>query len=381
MKCFLGIPRWLLCTGSLPMRPSDQIIPEPDPTKPQYLNEDEKSEEAKADFSVSPPGLVARLMGLESLPDSNRSVSNNLKTPNSFERSRSVNSLDFLLEFDLKEAQHRRVRTSVSFREELPAFLQQENGEYFVVRFKNAEEKTKMSKWEMGLKEQQQKSTKNNNGGRNLKKKETEGVEKKKESNQNKMKKKKKIIKDEPIRVCSTKNKASSLSKTKENFSRQRLESKAESSLIARKQRRTTSDSKVVTEKKIKKKVAECGSENSTSPVSVLDHSEFSEESVASNPSPRGKSSVKRDNVDLRVIKNRDPEQRKNDGNDENEDIEFFLKALGEMRRLAEEEIKKAEWVSNKSSISEAFEIICSELEQHTFDVLVYQVVDELANM
>ncbi|KAK6943140.1 DUF3741-associated sequence motif [Dillenia turbinata] len=379
MKCFSGILRRLLCTGSLPTHPSDQIIAEPDQKKPHRPNEDLKSEEAKADSFVSPPGIVARLMGLESLPDSNWVVSNNLKTPHSIERSRSVNSLDLLQEFDLKEAQHRRLRTSVSFREELPAFLQQQNGDYFVMRLKNAEEKTEMSKWEMCLQEQPQKSMKSKSGGPNLRKKEREVVEKKKESNQNEMKKKK-IIRDEPRRVCSPENKAFSSSKTKENFSRQRLESKAESSLIARKQRRTTSDSKLVSQKKIKKKVeVVCSSENSTSPVSIPDH--ILEESGASNSSPGRKSSVKHANVDQREIKSRDPVQRKRDGNHDNEAIEFFLKALVEMRRLAEEDIKKAKWVSDKSSNYEAFEIICSELEQHVFDVVVYLVVDELANL
>ncbi|WCJ28040.1 ALC-interacting protein 1 [Euphorbia peplus] len=123
-SCFSGITRLLLCKGSLQTHPSDDTmtITNPIPTIDHDilnkgsknsafamagLNLNTKVEAPVRCTSTTTPGVVARLMGLESLPD-----------PNLVTRSRSVNFMDyyFLDSSDL-EQKHRRVRTCVSFRE------------------------------------------------------------------------------------------------------------------------------------------------------------------------------------------------------------------------------------------------------------------------
>ncbi|XP_075510249.1 uncharacterized protein LOC142546430 isoform X2 [Primulina tabacum] len=122
-KCFSGFLRSFLCTGSLPTHPSDQLNIESNTTQIDFWNP-EKSSESEANHGKQAtaslkPGVVARLMGLESFPAS--PLSSRQKTLGSYFRSRSVNSIDFLSQFDpVKQAchrRHRRVRTSVSFRE------------------------------------------------------------------------------------------------------------------------------------------------------------------------------------------------------------------------------------------------------------------------
>ncbi|KAL1539520.1 hypothetical protein AAHA92_23993 [Salvia divinorum] len=108
-KCFAAVLSRLLCSGGLPTHPSDQLI-EPKIEKFEFPAKPE--EIAKR---ISTPGVVARLMGLESFPASSQYKERKLED---FFRSRSVNSIDFLSHFDLaKPRNHRRVRTSVSFRE------------------------------------------------------------------------------------------------------------------------------------------------------------------------------------------------------------------------------------------------------------------------
>ncbi|KAG6403205.1 hypothetical protein SASPL_135422 [Salvia splendens] len=108
-KCFAAVLSRLLCSGGLPTHPSDQLI-EPKiekfefPAKPEEIGNRSSS-----------PGVVARLMGLESFPVDSQYKE---RTLGDFFRSRSVNSIDFLSHFDLAKPRcHRRVRTWVSFRE------------------------------------------------------------------------------------------------------------------------------------------------------------------------------------------------------------------------------------------------------------------------
>ncbi|KAL5722357.1 hypothetical protein ACHQM5_005890 [Ranunculus cassubicifolius] len=80
------------------------------------------------------PGIIGRLMGLESMPEPepNWAATQRIKL-DSVRRSRSVNSIDFWSEFDPVQGMHRRVRTAVSFRE-LPTFIEVENSEFLLVR-------------------------------------------------------------------------------------------------------------------------------------------------------------------------------------------------------------------------------------------------------
>lgn len=123
-SCFSGIIRRILCTGSLPTHPSNSdIVPESDIMILEKRNIQVKGE--------GTPGVVARLMGLESLPDIKWIPEDAMNF-----RSRSVRSADYFPLFDhlSQESQHRRVKTSVSFRE-IPTFLHQQNEDLFMVCF------------------------------------------------------------------------------------------------------------------------------------------------------------------------------------------------------------------------------------------------------
>ncbi|GER26666.1 30S ribosomal protein S13 [Striga asiatica] len=111
-NCFSSVFRRMLCSGSLPTHPSDQF-PETSITE----NHSKHNEIVKNQGTGSKPGVVAKLMGLDSFPDS-PSWAHKDTSLGSFLRSRSVNSIDFLPRFDSSRL-HRRVRTSVSFREGL----------------------------------------------------------------------------------------------------------------------------------------------------------------------------------------------------------------------------------------------------------------------
>ncbi|KAJ6716061.1 hypothetical protein OIU74_008740 [Salix koriyanagi] len=88
----------------------------------------------KPETTAATPGVVARLMGLGSFPETS---SVDVKVgANSISRSRSMNSMEFRGENDQIQGQHRRVRSTLSFRER-PTFLEVENKEYFVLSFEN----------------------------------------------------------------------------------------------------------------------------------------------------------------------------------------------------------------------------------------------------
>ncbi|PIN17575.1 hypothetical protein CDL12_09756 [Handroanthus impetiginosus] len=116
-KCYSGIISRLLCSGSLPTHPSEQFlesngIKEIDDQKPKKSLQPEANVKQHA---TSTPGVVARLMGLDSFP-----IAQKDRSLGSYFRSRSANSIDFFSHFDpikVGHGQHRRARTAVSFSE------------------------------------------------------------------------------------------------------------------------------------------------------------------------------------------------------------------------------------------------------------------------
>ncbi|GAU13980.1 hypothetical protein TSUD_263070 [Trifolium subterraneum] len=119
-------------------------------------------------------------MGLDSLPSTKKVVKGT--TLDSVPRSKSVNFVDYLLDFDQNITNHRRVKTSSSFRE-VPSFVDKQKNYLFVLDIDDKK----------GSKVQEENGTK-------LKKKNKEIVRVKKEKNQGKNKKISKL-KDEPRRV------------------------------------------------------------------------------------------------------------------------------------------------------------------------------------
>lgn len=153
--CFSGVLRRMMCSGSVPTHPSDHFT---DP-KPTYLNpnpdkEPTKKPEIKAQTG---PSVVARLMGLDSLPADTTWVPNG-RARDSFSRSRSVSFADYMFKFDMNEPYHthRRVRTSVSFRE-VPTSFQPQNRDFLVVYLDDVDEYSKeTTKSEMGFEKAKQ---------------------------------------------------------------------------------------------------------------------------------------------------------------------------------------------------------------------------------
>ncbi|CAK9180510.1 unnamed protein product [Ilex paraguariensis] len=124
--------RRLLCFNSLPTHPFDHIKEAYDEAigcdKLQYLKAEERVEAPET------PGIVARLMGLESIPRID--VSNNPKCFNSIARSRSMNSMDVMREFKSIQGRHRRVQ---SFRE-APTFVELEDEQFLILSFETGGE-------------------------------------------------------------------------------------------------------------------------------------------------------------------------------------------------------------------------------------------------
>lgn len=167
--CLAGILRRILCSRSLPTHPSDHITDHTTSVSCHMLRELE-SKEKFVEGKVTPiPSVVARLMGLETMPK----VLVSSTTPNSIGRSRSMNSMDYFKQSsDDRSMQggHRRVKSTLSFRE-MPAFVELENEEFVVLSFENESEKKdkrfRGRKCETGngeLKQRKGEKCKNNDG-------------------------------------------------------------------------------------------------------------------------------------------------------------------------------------------------------------------------
>lgn len=150
--CFSGILRRFLC-GNLSIGSSN------------LSKEDGREDTANCKVGVaeekikpSPPSIVARLMGLDSMPELGSIPP--VRNQDSIGRSRSMNSINNWFEFDPNQRLHRRVRTSLSFRES-PTFLREENQDFILLCFEpDGGEKSTMSgsskelKSEMGFSEE-----------------------------------------------------------------------------------------------------------------------------------------------------------------------------------------------------------------------------------
>ncbi|KAF9591358.1 hypothetical protein IFM89_003981 [Coptis chinensis] len=136
--CLSTIRNQLFCTCKLPTHP-----PEVHKQANQVESDHQKELDTDKIMKASvPPGIVARLMGLESMPEQNWIPK--AKTVDPVRRSRSVNSIDYWSEFDPVQGRHRRVRTSLSFGE-IP-FVQIDNNEMLPVRTDNVYEKESTTK-------------------------------------------------------------------------------------------------------------------------------------------------------------------------------------------------------------------------------------------
>ena len=169
--CFSNMVRRISCLKSLPTHPADYVTSESKTSKSEGI----QKENPKAEAAIQAPGnlgVVARLMGLDSLPETNCVPR---KGPqDSVLRSKSVNFADYMLKFDLTQAQHRRVRTSVSFRE-VPTLSHQKSHDFLVVCLNEVDESetkgsmsSKVRKSEMGFGDMKQRKEQRSKNKENM---------------------------------------------------------------------------------------------------------------------------------------------------------------------------------------------------------------------
>ncbi|KAL6133054.1 hypothetical protein ACLB2K_065291 [Fragaria x ananassa] len=399
-SCFNGVLRRLLCTGNVPTHPSLDYISDSNPTQltkpPKTPNHEPKFQALPSPSANVTPGIVARLMGLDSLPESNW-----VRAPDSVTRSKSVSFADYLMDFDIAPAnQHRRVRTSVSFRE-VPAVLSQEEGKEFLVVYLDSVDKEK----EFGVKVKKTEEVKQGKEQRSKKKESSEVIKKKNEEKVVKKNSKKvSKLKDEPRRECGAQS--SRVSRNSKGDEVKKVVSKNGGANLRKgsgersplKKTTTQKKKKVVVEPKFKKgnhqnaakkreAVDNSSCSENSSPVSVFDIDDIliqHETCLSEYSSPKDlKSQMKspprvsyNEDPELRAVKFKDMEPVKN------EDSEDFTELMAsKIFKMTEEELKESDWVSNNVVEYERFEEICVEVEGLILDVLVNQAIDDLVQL
>lgn len=291
--CFRGVLRRLLCSGSLQTHPSDQITETEIPHTDKEANNNGSQTETPSS-SGSAPSIVARLMGLDSLPETNW-VPNLKKPPESVPRSRSVNFMDYLMEFDLTDLQHRRVKTSVSFREVSRPLLHENKHDNFLLVYLDKmdggqEIGSGLRKSELGFQQLKLQQRVDKNKNKEINKKDQKAVFNNKKNQRTDIAKVSTKFKDEPRRVRSKndpkvgKTRASTfVSKRKKDVYRKSgANSMAKRPEVKPVNHKEELVERRFTKRRIRKQLKfmevdqseECDSENS-SPVSVLDHDEF----------------------------------------------------------------------------------------------------------
>ncbi|XP_030537257.1 uncharacterized protein LOC115745794 [Rhodamnia argentea] len=366
--CFSALLRHLLCSGGAPTHPSDDaLVAEPSSKRttvpnPILIMESPKRDPVRTHWpSQKPAGVVARLMGLESLPDTKWVP--RAKSPDAFLRSRSVNFMDYLLELDLDEAgrnQHRRVRTSVSFREVPASSADREESEDLIVLYLGDEE---------GLGKSNKKKGKSR-GKRKEKTATTTPTKKKMESERQECKQRKvSRLRDEPRR-----DKASRGDRGGQHCAE--LKPKARKPLTAVEEKEASADDQeFVSGGRRDKRVATAGGETSSSPVWVVDQPQAGR--LQEDKTDRHFSSPQLAHIIL------DPFVRDqkpcNDPVDRFLGADRFAEEVIKVRKLAEEEVHCSKWFGVgelSSSLGSAdLKDLSAMLEHHVLDHLVEEIV------
>nr|GMD73300.1 transcriptional regulator ATRX homolog isoform X2 [Ipomoea batatas] len=123
--CIAGMFRRLLCSNALPTHPADHMSSVSTHPSSDHAIQRRKSEEGKKIESLASTGVVARLMGLESMPRVE------LNPNKAIARSQSMSSMDSLRE--LKSTKEKNLR-ACSFRE-IPTYLELEDENFFILSF------------------------------------------------------------------------------------------------------------------------------------------------------------------------------------------------------------------------------------------------------
>ncbi|XP_021289685.1 uncharacterized protein LOC110420626 isoform X2 [Herrania umbratica] len=387
--CFSAVFRRLLCSGSPQTHPSEDIK---ESNTNGFVGDQAK---VQVQTSESGPGIVARLMGLDSLPEKDWVQKG--QSPGPVTRSRSVNFMDYMLEFDLTNAKHRRVKTSASFREvpQGPQLLQHNhNHEFLVVYLDSADNRN-----EAGFKPRK---SEKGDGSSSKHDKQKENVREKvacKKENQEKNKKIAKL-KNEPRRVSGKHSlKAGScISGAKDVQINRGANSKAKRPLEMVNQKEASGLTRKKKNQRELKKVeySENNSEGS-SPVSVLNVNDFTahqENSISELRSLELKSekkwsskSEKHDSpamdfsarISITEGLGKQEYTKKNFELTGIEETEYYMELVGKPCKLTEEDIKFSNWIEPKKVFTfEDFEEICAEFGEQLLDLMMHQVADEL---
>ncbi|KAF6153664.1 hypothetical protein GIB67_027531 [Kingdonia uniflora] len=331
--------------------------------------------ELQPEVKVEPlgtPGVVARLMGLETMPEKGRERS-------LISRSRSMNSVD------PTERQQRRVKSSLSFRD-VPMFLQLENDEFLLLTFENEELGLKWRRSEMGSLELKQR--RGDRGAKNVERNHTNTKKERRHS-----KRRLKVSDCDEIEYLSSipshteedyrKTCSPPRHKTPVNLaSINEVPSKAKS---AKKKRRNKKKSRSTG----LKGETQCSSESS-SPVSVLDLCDFlieprrpsSEGLRESHSTSRRKLST--DNVvipenpslPLKSVSGNCMEPTKVDSHTGD-----YFDLWGEVCRLVEEDMGTSKWIPKEMWKMGDFEDMGIDVALQIVEGLVNEVVVELAQV
>ncbi|KAK8685279.1 hypothetical protein V6N13_041284 [Hibiscus sabdariffa] len=312
--CFSSVLRRILCSGTPQTHPSDPIV---------GLNTINEVAKVQVPASESGPGIVARLMGLDSLPENN----NKGKISGPVTRSRSVNFMDYMLEFDLAQAKHRRVKTSSSFREVLPQgpqlFQHNQKQEFLVVYLESEVKSNEAAAFEPRKSEKGDGSC-------------TDQAKQKDNVRENVACKKQ--IREKNKKISKLKNEPRGVSGKQVN----------------------QKDVSVVTRKKNQLPVKKNNfSEHPFSVPHVNDGS--SEDSKHNSPTTDI-------NARIPITESTDME----------EETEYYMELISKLSKLTEEDIKFANWETKKVF---TLEEICAEFGEQILDFLLHQVADELCGI
>ncbi|BAT97400.1 hypothetical protein LR48_Vigan11g113600 [Vigna angularis] len=390
--CFPGLLRVLLCAGnatSPPVHPSDHFTESDDSEKAHFTKETVVVKDG------STPGVVARLMGLDSLPNSKWAVKGG--SPDSVPRSRSVNFVDYLLEFDASHAIHRRVKTSSSFRE-VPGLFQNQKGNNLFVLCMDGDKDEEVRKMETGLGEMRK--------GKRQGSKNKESVSVKKERNVGKNRKISKL-KNEPRRDPSSKHGSKGrnlegnkdLSSVSSGFSKCSSCSNRQNGAASRSRSNTylpnkhkkelveTKDKRNMRNQKLLLKVeSECSLEH-RSPVSVADSNDypFLYETDFLDGSSTTASKSKRVSPSMLSLDG-DVEDSASTNKDHtfidvNKEAEYLSEMMLQIRTLTEHDVRESDCTLKRMRESESFRDICLVFEHKIFDHLLYEVVNEFSEL
>ncbi|XVF76831.1 hypothetical protein PTKIN_Ptkin13bG0298500 [Pterospermum kingtungense] len=368
--CFSAVLRRILCSGSPQTHPSDHIM--------ELKRVDDRVAKVQIQRSESGPGIVARLMGLDSLPENNWVQKG--KTPaGPVLRSRSVNFVDYMLEFDVTKAEHRRVKTSASFREvpQCPQLLQRnQNHEYLVVYLDNVGKKNEAAGF---------KTRKSEKGDRSSSKQKEKVTCKK--QNQEKNRKISKL-KNEPRRVSSgnrsLKAAGSCINGAKNVQINRGANSKAKRPL---KMVHHQKEASVVTRKK--------NYSSGSNPVSVNNFAAHQENGISedsrtlelkserkgSSKSVKYESPTMDTSARISISEGLGKQEftKKNFGSTNIEETESYMELVDKPSKLTEEDLKLSNWITNNKVFTyEDFEEICEEFGEQILDLMLHQIADEL---